>query len=276
MQPEQAVAVNRRFHDHECTYYDQRFAIRHDAAAGRRATAELTDLLGRPLRAGERVLDVGCGTGWLAAGVRRLRPDVAVFGVDLSAGMLTEARRAGAWPLVQAEADRLPLPAGSLQLVVARGVLHHLPEVASALREWRRVLAPGGAVVLTSEPTPAVDRQAAVLVRALLALLRRPLTAEEDFWELAAMAANLHVFTPADLRALAQQAGYRQVELASRGWLSTFVLTASYVTHGRRQRLARRLPWHQAEALAARLDALLGDRVLPARWRHTVAGVLRP
>ena len=47
-----------------------------------------------------------------------------------------------------------------------------------------------------SEPTPTVQRHGEVLVRVLLPLLRRPLTPTEDFWELASMDANLHVFTP--------------------------------------------------------------------------------
>ncbi|MGH3744833.1 MAG: class I SAM-dependent methyltransferase, partial [Mycobacteriales bacterium] len=226
------VAVNRTFHDHECAYYDERFAIVHDAASARRALAEVEQLLGRPLRTGEVVLDAGCGTGWLAAGLRRARPDVTVIGSDLSAGMLSRARTAGGRPLVQADSTVLPLAAGSVDVLVCRGVLHHLPDVAAALREWRRVLRPDGAVVLSSEPTPAVEAHGAVLVRALLALLRKPLTPEEDFWEVASMAANLHVFTVAEIERLARDTGFARPTLRTADWLSTMVLTASYVTHG--------------------------------------------
>jgi len=186
----QSVLINKIFHDHECAYYDERFAIGHDARSARQAVREVEGLLGRGLRAGERVLDVGCGTGWLAAGLRRARPDVHVVGSDLSTGMTGKARAAGAWPLVRADAARLPLRGGSVDLVVGRGVLHHLPEVVPALREWRRVLTPGGAVVLSSEPTPVVEAHGGVLVRGLLPLLRRDLSAAEDFWEVASMAAK--------------------------------------------------------------------------------------
>jgi ubiquinone/menaquinone biosynthesis C-methylase UbiE len=269
----EAVRVNRTFHDHECAYYDQRFAVVHDVRTAGRTRAEVERLLGRRLRPGELVLDAGCGTGWLAAGLRRAAPHVRVVGLDLAAGMLGRARAAGAWPLLQADAAMLPLATGSVDLVVTRGVLHHLPDVAGALTEWRRVLRPDGAVVVVSEPTPAVDRHAAVLVRLLLPLLRRPLTAEEDFWEVASMAANLHVFTPGQLARTARQAGFAEASLRTGGFLATLVLTASYVVHGRRPRLARRVPWRALEAAGRRIDALAADRLLPGRLRHTVVGV---
>jgi ubiquinone/menaquinone biosynthesis C-methylase UbiE len=272
----EAVRVNRIFHDHECAYYDERFAIVHDDASARQARREVERLLGRPLRRGEVVLDAGCGTGWLAAGLRRAAPQVRVVGVDLSAGMLDRARTAGAWPLLQADAQRLPLGDASVDLVVGRGVLHHLPDVPAALAEWHRVLRPAGAVVVTSEPTPQVERHGAVLVRALLALLRKPLTAEEDFWEVASMAANLHVFTPERLAETARAAGFRQARLTTADFLSTMLLTASYVAHGRRPTIARRLPWRRLERAAALVDATVLDRLLPPAVRHTVVGVLEP
>jgi len=268
------VEVNRVFHDHECHYYDERFAIVHDARSARRARREVEGLLGRPLRAGEVVLDVGCGTGWLAAGLRRSAPEVTVIGLDLSAGMLDRARSAGAWPLLQGEAGPLPVADRSVDLVVGRGVLHHLPDPALALREWARVLRPGGSVVLSSEPTPAVERQGEVLVRAILGVLRAPLAPEDEFWEMAAMAANLHVFTIGELRGLAVAAGFRGVRLRTAAVAATLVLTASYVLHGRRPRLARRLPWRTMESAARGLDAAVLDRVVPAPLRHTVVGRL--
>lgn len=275
MAPADAVRVNVIFHDHECAYYDDRFAIRHDRRAARQARREVEGLLGRPLRAGERVLDVGCGTGWLAAGLRRAAPAVTAVGADVSAGMLGRARAAGAWPLLRCEAGRLPLADGSVDVVVCRGVLHHLPDVVAALTEWRRVLRPAGAVVLSSEPTPAASRHGARLVRPLLAVLRRPLTAEQDFWEVAAMAANLHTFTVAGLADAATRAGYRDADLRGSGFAETLVLTASYVVQGRVPS-ARRWPWRAVAHAGRALDAAVLDRALPERQRHTVTGLLRP
>jgi ubiquinone/menaquinone biosynthesis C-methylase UbiE len=190
--------------------------------------------------------------------------------------MLDRTRAAGGHPLVQADAARLPFADGAFDLVVARGVLHHLPDVTGALREWRRTLRPGGAVVLVSEPTPTVERHGTVLVRALLAALRRPLTAEEDFWEVASMAANLHVFTRDSLAAHARDAGYADVDLATTDFADTLLLTASYVAWGRVPGLAKRLPWRTADEVARLADRAVWNRVLPPSWRHTVAGVLRP
>jgi ubiquinone/menaquinone biosynthesis C-methylase UbiE len=271
-----AVGVNRVFHDHECVYYDERFAIVHDERTARAALRDVESLLGRALRPGERVLDAGCGTGYLAAGLRRARPDVLVVGSDLSEGMLDRSREAGADPLVQADATRLPFASGSFDVVVARGVLHHLPDVEAALREWRRVLADDGAVVLVSEPTRTVERHGAVLVRGLLPLLRRPLTPEEDFWEVASMAANLHVFTCDELAGLAYDAGFGSVSLGTTDFADTLLITASYVAWGRRPGLARLFPWRAADEVARLADRLVWNRVLPSGWRHTVAGVLRP
>jgi hypothetical protein len=90
------------------------------------------------------------------------------------------------------------------------------------------------------------------------------------------MAANLHVFSVADVDEAARSAGFRSVDLDTAGFAATLLLTSSYVVHGRRPRLARAIPWRLAEEVGRRADALLFDRLLPGRWRHTVVGVLRP
>jgi ubiquinone/menaquinone biosynthesis C-methylase UbiE len=269
------VGVNRVFHDHECHYYDERFAIVHDQRSARHARRDVERLLAGPIDPRWVVLDAGCGTGYLAAGLRRAVPGLRVIGADLSEGMLRRARGAGAWPLVQADALRLPVADRTVDLVVARGVLHHLPTVRAALAEWRRVLRPGGAVVLLSEPTPVVERHGRWLVRAMLAVVRRPLAPEDDFWEVASMAANLHVFTADQLAAHARAAGFADVRVDTAGFAETLLLTASYVLHGRVPGLARALPWRAAVAAGGAVDAAVVHRVLPPAQRHTVVGVLR-
>jgi ArsR family transcriptional regulator len=94
--------------------------------------------------------DLGCGTGRLAAA---LAPFVArVVAVDASRQMLQAARRrlggVDNVELRQGELEQLPLESGSLDAAVAFLVLHYLVEPARALAEARRVLAPGGRLLV--------------------------------------------------------------------------------------------------------------------------------
>ena len=96
-------------------------------------------------------LDVGCGTGFLAL----LLAEVGhrVTGVDAAEEMLALARdkatRAGLLASFQrGDAEALPLPAASFDLLVERHVIWTLPEPSVALAEWARVLRPGGCLVL--------------------------------------------------------------------------------------------------------------------------------
>jgi SAM-dependent methyltransferase len=99
------------------------------------------------------ILEVGCGTGGLLVAAARVRR--TIVGVDIAARWLVAARRrladhGLAVPLVAASADRLPWPDGSFETVVADSVLEHLDEPARAVREWTRVLRPGGRLLVWS------------------------------------------------------------------------------------------------------------------------------
>jgi len=101
------------------------------------------------------VLDVGTGTGFIAAG---LAGSVAnVIGVDSSPAMLAVARRtAGSLNLanvswVEGSVDALPLAEDSVDAAVANMVLHHAPDPAAMLAEMCRVVRPGGMVAITDE-----------------------------------------------------------------------------------------------------------------------------
>lgn len=106
-------------------------------------------------RPGQAVLDVMTGTGAVALALAsRVEPEGRVVGVDLSDGMLQVARDKAAGvhhvSFVQADATRLPLPDASFDLVVCASGLFFLPDMPAALREWRRVLRPGGRVLYSS------------------------------------------------------------------------------------------------------------------------------
>ncbi len=96
-----------------------------------------------------RVLDVGCGTGGLLETLGAARPDLALAGVDLAPGMAREAaRRLPRASVAVGDAESLPFPAASFDLVVSTSTFQWLPRLDRALSEVRRVLAPGGAFCL--------------------------------------------------------------------------------------------------------------------------------
>jgi ubiquinone/menaquinone biosynthesis C-methylase UbiE len=123
-------------------------------------------VLGELRRIGaQRVLDVGCGTGILATRIQQvLRPE-RVIGCDPSEGMLDKARaRSGDVRWVHGSAERLPLEDGAVDAVVSTEAFQFFDQ-AAALREFHRVLEPGGSLVLAvitpPVPTGALTRGAA-------------------------------------------------------------------------------------------------------------------
>lgn len=104
------------------------------------------------LRAGDRVLDAGCGTGRALPPLRAaVGPSGAVLGMDLTSAMLRAAVRAGRHRdgrLLLADVAALPVRSRSLDAVFAAGLIAHLPRPARNLRELARVVRPGGTLAL--------------------------------------------------------------------------------------------------------------------------------
>lgn len=101
------------------------------------------------------VLDVGCGTGRLLREARRRWPDTQVIGIDISPGMIAEARqRAPYGRFLLGPAESLQLEAGSVDLAVSTMSFHHWTDKAAGIREIARVLAPGGRFILADHAGP--------------------------------------------------------------------------------------------------------------------------
>jgi ubiquinone/menaquinone biosynthesis C-methylase UbiE len=124
--------------------WDSRFP--DDGPAYAAAVAELG------LRAGDRVLDAGCGTGRALPPLRAaVGPSGVVLGADLTPAMLREAVRAGRdrdGALLLTDVAALPLRSQSLDAVFGAGLISHLSNPAENLRELARVVRPGGVLAL--------------------------------------------------------------------------------------------------------------------------------
>lgn len=94
------------------------------------------------------ILDVGCGTGKLGAGLQARFGTSRVSGVDISHGMARVASAKGIDSLV-ADASHLPFRAGAFELVVSNAAYQWVSDLAGAFREARRVLKEGGLFVLS-------------------------------------------------------------------------------------------------------------------------------
>jgi SAM-dependent methyltransferase len=107
------------------------------------------------------VADVGCGNGF---DLRQIVPQGRcrhAIGLDLSAGMLRsleDLRQSGSLSLVQADAQRLPLPSESVDVAMAMHMLYHVPDPGAAIRELRRITRQDG-TVLASTNGPAHLRE---------------------------------------------------------------------------------------------------------------------
>ena len=134
----------QRIEDERVARYERMFVWRDEHAA---LLAPLD------LRAGSRVLDYGCGPGFVTLGMAAIvGGEGRAYGVDLNARFVADATRRGdgteqlSYHLV--EGGRIPLPDGCVDRLLCKNVLEYVPDVQATLAEFRRALEPGGRVLL--------------------------------------------------------------------------------------------------------------------------------
>ncbi|MHB8666447.1 MAG: class I SAM-dependent methyltransferase [Burkholderiales bacterium] len=136
------------------------------------------------LKPGMKVLDVGVGTGLLAAQACILTGSAAlVTGVDPSPGMMAAAKLPEAMVLIEGRAESLPFPDNHFDFLSMGYALRHISDLAVAFAEFERVLKPGGRLCLL-EITPAQNRFGRWLLktymRHVLPLMTRFVSRQKD------------------------------------------------------------------------------------------------
>jgi len=160
-----------------------------------------------------------------------------------------------------ADAEALPYPDDSFDLLLGHAVIHHLPNLDTSFKEMARVLRPGGRLVLAGEPTRTGDRIAAqfkrvarmgVKLAAAVAGSRRvlddsaPALPEEERAAAALESeVDLHCFTPLELEQLAVRAGFAEVathtEELTANWFGWVTRTVEAMV--RPEIIPARYPW---------------------------------
>ncbi len=233
--------VNTRYHDAAAGSYDAKWGIDFGETGQQQVAAKLRRTLGGKLPEpfGD-ALEIGAGTGYFSLNLASQGLIRNLTATDISPGMLkslaSTAKDLGIKVrTVVTDAENLPFPDESFDVVLGHAVLHHIPDLDKAFSEFFRVLKPGGMIVFCGEPSRYGDRLAAVPKRTgfFVAPAWRRLvgadalthTAEEmaDDEHSLEPEVDVHAFVPADLRAIPPRSGFehtrvRGEELVANVW----------------------------------------------------------
>ena len=288
--------VNTRYHDVAAHHYDAKWGIDFGDVGREQVLAKVEAALGHRPDGWRRSLEIGSGTGYFTLNLLRAGMIGEATCSDISPGMLV-ALRANAERLgldVRTElldAEQLPFADASFELVLGHAVLHHIPDLERAFKEFARVLAPGGTVLFAGEPSRYGDRLASVPKRAATALAplwRRAIGARKAAPESAAEpdaalegVVDVHAFAPGELARAARGAGLQDVRITGEellanwfGWTNR-TLEASAV--------AEDVPWiwrqyaYRGYLLLQGLDRrLLEPRLPPAIFYNLLISARKP
>lgn len=122
--------------DYVSKWYQKRYSGSGFLYHSRIVTTMLDGIKFRDGRYSDKVLDVGCGIGFIS----QLYPNFDITGIDISDGMLER----NPYQHVKASADNITFPDNHFDFVICRSLLHHLENPKLGLAEMFRVLKPGG------------------------------------------------------------------------------------------------------------------------------------
>jgi ubiquinone/menaquinone biosynthesis C-methylase UbiE len=224
--------VNTRYHDVAADHYDAKWGIDFGALGQDQVVSKVRKALGKGFTGRStrfaRSLEIGSGTGYFTLNLMRAGLIENATCTDISPGMLA-ALSANAEHLgldvttVPTDAESLPFEDESFDIVIGHAILHHIPDLGRAFREFARVLSPGGIVLFAGEPSRYGDRLANVPKRtatAVAPLWRRTIRARpappadggapEASLE---SVVDVHAFAPGELAGFARDAGFQGVRV---------------------------------------------------------------
>src|SRR5947209_16749967 len=227
--------VNTRYHDVAAASYDSKWGIDFGPVGQAQVLGKLRKLVGSELERGyDRSLEIGAGTGYFSLNLIQTGVVRQATCTDISPGMIrtlsANAERLGlSVRTARADAESLPFPDASFDLVLGHAVLHHLPDPERAFAEFHRVLRPGGRIAFAGEPSRVGDR--------IASLPKRGAHAVAPLWRGALRArpappprhappddghrhdhalerlVDIHAFAPGDLARHARDAGFTRIRV---------------------------------------------------------------
>jgi SAM-dependent methyltransferase len=309
--PDAIRDVNTRYHDAAARSYDAKWGVDFGPIGEAQVLGKVRKALGPAPGPFARSLEIGAGTGYFTINLLRAGVVRSAVATDISPGMLdalqANARGAGVEvETVAADAERLPFEDASFDLVLGHAVLHHIPDLGQAFREFSRVLRPGGTLLFAGEPSRRGDRIAAYPKRAatrLAPLWRRLLrirpghgfgAAERDAAEEAGVTnghgpddeslepfVDVHAFTPDDLTAPVRGAGFEAVQVRGEELLANWFGWTNRTLEATAR--AEDIPWlwiqyaYRGYLLLQRVDrALLEPRLPPAIFYNLMVSARKP
>ena len=291
--------ANVRYHDLAAAGYDSKWGIAYGAEGERQVLGKLRKALGSEPPRFERALEIGAGTGYFIINLVRSGVVSEAVATDISPGMLEVLSTTAAGLGVEVEtaaceASALPFEDASFDLVVGHAVLHHLPDLDAAFREFRRVLRPGGVIAFCGEPSRHGDRISAWPKRGAMAVapLWRTLMragerrsngngagpSEEDLLE---GVVDVHAFTPTELTSHARGAGFEDVRVSGEELAASLFGWANRTLEATAE--PSDVPWvwrmyaYRGYLLLQRLDrSLLEPRLPPALFYNLLVSARAP